>query len=66
MHTNAHIFKKLGFATTIQEYFADYYTKMASFGSHAGLSQFGFHRFQFLVFGSVLPNDDHNTHQGQV
>ena len=26
MHTNAHIFKKLGFTTTIQEYFAEHYT----------------------------------------
>ena len=27
MHTNAHVFKKLGFATTIQEYFAEHYKK---------------------------------------
>ena len=26
MHTNAYIFKKLGFTTTIQEYFAEHYT----------------------------------------
>ena len=26
MYTNAHIFKKLGFTTTIQEYFAEHYT----------------------------------------
>ena len=57
MHTKSHIFKKLGFTTTIQEYFADYYTNMAGFSLHAGLGQFGFHRFQFPVFGSILPND---------
>ena len=28
MHTNAHIFKKLGFTTTIQEYFAEHYTRI--------------------------------------
>ena len=28
MHTNAHIFKKLGFATTIQEYFVEHYTRI--------------------------------------
>ena len=28
MHTNAHIFKKLGFTTTIQEYVAERYTRI--------------------------------------
>ena len=28
MHTNAHIFKKLGFTTAIQEYFAEHYTQI--------------------------------------
>ena len=55
MKTNARIFKKLGFTTTIQEYFADYYTKIAGFSLHAGLGRFGFHQFRVLVFGSVLP-----------
>ena len=28
MHTNAHIFKKLGLTTTIQECFAEHYTRI--------------------------------------
>ena len=28
MHTNAHILKKLGFTTTIQEYFAEHYRRI--------------------------------------
>ena len=28
MYTNAHIFKKLGFTTTIQEYFAEHYRRI--------------------------------------
>ena len=39
MHTNAHIFKKLGFTTTIQEYFAERYTRIDNSGVVQGRSQ---------------------------
>ena len=63
MYTKAHIFKKLGFATTIQEYFADNYTKMAGFSLHAlvwagSVSTGSGFRFSFL-FCQMMKNEKH-------
>ena len=39
MDTNAHIFKNLDFTTTIQEYFAEHYTRIENLDVVEGRSQ---------------------------